>query len=148
MKAKDKQGILRESDLIAGLMVNVRTPVNLSQDFDGQKTGQGGLYVRIADKLPQAMGGKLKLSPDAARYLDEPDDYVFSAIEASYIWLDNVLYLDALAERGKGGYGDIYFEDLARRLGPIVREELSRAAEDAGSYWYTAWTNAGRPVLR
>jgi hypothetical protein len=37
---------------------------------------------------------------------------------------------------------------LARRLGPILRERLSSAAEDAGSYWYTAWTAAGRPALR
>jgi len=38
----------------------------------------------------------------------------------------------------------IYF---ARRAGPILRERLSHAAEDSGSYWYTAWTAAGRPEL-
>jgi hypothetical protein len=69
-------------------------------------------------------------------------------IVASYVWLDNTLYLEELAKRGKSGYGEIYFEELARRLGPIVRERLSRAAEDAGSYWYTAWTVAGRPELK
>ena len=58
----------------------------------------------------------------------------------TYVWLDNMLYLEELARRGKAGYGDPYFEDLARRVGPILRERLSRAAEDAGSYWYTAWT--------
>jgi hypothetical protein len=147
MKARDKQVILRESDLIGALMVDLHTPINLTENFDGQKTDQHGLSVRIAEKLPQALGRKLKLSPDAARYLDAPNDYVFEAIVASYIWLDNTLYLDELAKRGKTSYGEIYFEDLARRLGPIVRERLSRAAEDAGSYWYTAWTAAGRPGL-
>ncbi len=148
MKASDKQRILRESDTIAGLMVALHTPVNLTGNFDGQRTGQHGLAVRFTDKLPQALGPKLKLSPDAARYLDEPRDYVFEVIVASYVWLDNVLYQEELAKRGKAGYGEIYFEDLARRLGPIVRERLSRAAEDAGSYWYTAWTDAGRPELK
>ena len=148
MKASDKQRILRESDTIAGLMVDLHTAVNLTENFDGQKTGQHGLSVRLTDKLPQALGPKLKLSPDAARYLDAPKDYVFEVIVASYVWLDNMLYLEELAKRGKAGYGEIYFEDLARRLGPIVRERLSRAAEDAGSYWYTAWTDAGRPELK
>jgi hypothetical protein len=66
----------------------------------------------------------------------------------TYVWLDNTLYLEELARRGKSGYGDPYFEDLARRVGPILRERLARAAEDAGSYWYTAWTVAGRPELK
>lgn len=147
MKASDRQRILRESDTIAGLMVDLHTPVNLSENFDGQKTGQHGLSIRLAEKLPQAMGSKLKLSPDAARYLDQPRNHVFEVMAASYVWLDNILYLEDLAKRGKAGYGEIYFDDLARRLGPIVRERLSRAAEDAGSYWYTAWTDAGRPKL-
>ena len=41
-----------------------------------------------------------------------------------------------------------YFEDLARRVGPVLQVRLSRAAEDVGSFWYTAWTVAGRPELK
>jgi hypothetical protein len=33
-------------------------------------------------------------------------------------------------------------------VGPILKERLSRAAEDAGSFWYTAWSVAGRPDLK
>ena len=134
--------------MLAGLVVDLHTVVNLTDNYDGQRTGQHGLYVRYAEKLPQWAAKDLKLSPDAARYLDDPKEYVFSMIAASYVWVDNVLYLEELAKRGKPGYGDIYFEDLARRVSPILRERLSRAAEDAGSYWYTAWTVAGRPELQ
>jgi hypothetical protein len=147
MKAKDKGKILVESDTLAGLVVDMHTPLNLSDNFDGQKTGQHGLYVRYVDKLPQYAARELKLAPEAARYLDAPKDYVFSMLLSTYVWLDNVLYLDELAKRGKPGYGEIYFEDFARRVGPILRDRLSRAAEDTGSYWYTAWTAAGRPEL-
>ncbi|HXK09019.1 MAG TPA: hypothetical protein VMT70_05210 [Vicinamibacteria bacterium] len=148
MKAGDKDKILKESDVMVGLMVDVHAPLNLTENYDGQKTGQHGLWVRIAEKLPQALGGDLKVSADAARYLDNPKEYVFSMIEATYVWLDNVLYLEELARRGKTGYGDPYFEDLAHKVGPILKERLSRATEDAGSYWYTAWTVAGRPELK
>jgi hypothetical protein len=148
MKAGDKPRILTESDVLAALVVDVHTVVNLTDNFDGQRTGQHGLYVRFTEKLPQWASKELKLSPDAARYLDDPKEYVFSMMTATYVWLDNVLYLEQLAKRGKPGYGDIYFEDVARRVGPILRERMSRAAEDVGSYWYTAWTVAGRPELK
>lgn len=148
MRAGDKVAILSESDRLAGLVVDLHTVVNLTDNFDGQKTGQHGLYVRLTEKLPQWAERELKLSPDAARYLDDPREYVFSMIAGSYVWLDNLLYLEALARRGKPGYGEIYFTDLARRTSPILRDRLSRAAEDVGSYWYTAWTAAGRPALR
>jgi hypothetical protein len=147
-KAQDKGKILAESDMLAGLVVDMQMPLNLTEDFDGQLTGQHGLWVRFVEKLPQAMGHDLKLSPDAANYLDDPKEYVFSMMLASYVWLDNVLYLEELARRGKPGYGDIYFDDLARRVGPIMKQRLSWAAEDAGSYWYTAWTVAGRSELK
>jgi hypothetical protein len=148
MKAADKDRILKESDTVVGLVVDLRSPLNLTENFDGQKTGQHGLWVRIEEKLPQALGKDLKVSPDAARYLDNPDEYVFSMIESTYVWVDNVLYLEALSRRGKSGYGDPYFEDLTRRVGPVLRNLLSRATEDAGSYWYTAWSVAGRPELK
>jgi hypothetical protein len=148
MKAGDKEKILAESDVLGGLVVDMHTVLNLTENSDGQKTGQPGLWVRLVEKLPQAMGKDLKVSPDAANYLDDPKEYVFSMMLGTYVWLDNMLYLEELAHRGKSGYGDPYFEDLAHRVGPILKVRLARAAEDAGSYWYTAWTVAGRPDLK
>jgi hypothetical protein len=148
MKAVDKEKILKESDVLGGLVVDIHTPLALTDNYDGQKSGQHGLWVRIVEKLPQAMGKDLKVSPDAANYLDNPKEYVFSMMLGTYVWLDNMLYQEELARRGKSGYGDPYFEDLSRRVGPILKQQLSRAAEDAGSYWYTAWTAAGRPELK
>jgi len=148
MKASDKDKILAESDVLGGLVVDLNSALNLTENFDGQKTGQHGLWVRLVEKLPQAIGGNLKISPDAANYLDNPKEYVFSVLLGTYVWLDNTLYLEELVRRGKNGYGDPYFEDLARRVGPILRERLSRAAEDTGSFWYTAWSVAGRPELK
>jgi hypothetical protein len=148
MKAADKDRILAESDVLGGLVVDLNSALNLTENYDGQKTGQHGLWVRLVEKLPQALGGNLKLSPDAANYLDNPKEYVFSILLGTYVWLDNTLYLEELTRRSKAGYGDPYFEDLALRVGPILKERLSRAAEDTGSYWYTAWSLAGRPELK
>jgi hypothetical protein len=146
-RAGDKTRILEVSDEVGGLVVDARSPLNLTENYDGQETGQHGLWIRLTEKLPEAMGKDLKLDPDAANYLDDPDEYVFSMMLETYVWVDNVLYLEDLASRGKSGHDAFYYDTLARRVGPVLRQLLSRAAEDAGSFWYTAWTVAGRPDL-
>ncbi len=146
-RARDKEKILAESDLLAGLVADLRNPLALADNADGQKTGQHGLFVRFSVRLPEAMGARLKLEPDAARFLDDPKEYVFSMVNGTYVWLDNLLYEEDLARRGQGGYSELYYEALELRAGRLLRQLLSNAAQDAGSYWYTAWTQAGRPPL-
>jgi hypothetical protein len=147
-KSGDKAKILEESDTLARLVAEIHNPLALSDNADGQKTGQHGLWLRFSQKLAEAMERKLELNPGAAVYLDDPKEYVFSLLNATYVWVDNVLNLEELAKRGKGGYTEAYYDDLIRRAGPVLRERLSRAAEAVGSYWYTAWTAAGRPDVK
>ena len=147
-KSGDKVRILGESDNLAGLVADLHNPLALTDNADGQKTEQHGLWVRFGTRLPEAMDRRLKLKADAAHLLDDPQGYVLSMIHMTYVWADNVLYSDELARRGKSGYTEIYYEAAEQRLGPILRERLSQAAGDVGSYWYTAWTAAGRPELK
>lgn len=147
-KAGDKAKILSESDALAALVADLKNPLALTDNADGQKTGQHGLFVRFSSRLPEAMERRLKLGPEAARYLDDPKEYVFGMIAATYVWVDNLLYQEALAKRGKAGYTEIYYESFELRCGELLRQRLSEAAADAGSFWYTAWTAAGKPDLK
>ena len=147
-KAKDKNRILAESDQLAGFVADLHNPLALTDNADGQKTGQHGLWARFSTRLPEAMQNRLKLDPDAAHYLDDPRAYVFAMINDTYVWLDNLIYQEELAHRGQGGYTELYYESLEQRAGRILRDRLSQAAGDVGSYWYTAWTAAGRPDLK
>ena len=147
-RSGDKARILAESDALAGYVADMSNPLALTDNADGQKTGQHGLWVRFTTKLPEAMDKRLKLGPEAARFLDDPKGHVFAMATASYIWLDNLLYEEDLARRGQSGYGELYYESLERRAGQLLRARLDQAATDVGSYWFTAWTAAGRPELK
>jgi hypothetical protein len=147
-KAGDKLRILEESDALAGLVTDLHNPLALTENADGQKTGQHGLWIRFTERFPDSLGDDLKLNPDAAHFLDDPEAHVFSLVNDSYVWLDNLLYLEDLARRGRSGYGELYYEALAQQAGGILKDRLSRAAGAVGSYWYTAWTAAGRPQLK
>jgi hypothetical protein len=147
-KKGDKEDILRESDVVSGYVTDLHNPLALTVGFDGQITGQHGLWVRYSVKFPEIEEKRVKPDPNAARYLDNPNEFVFHMIQATYIWLDNLLYADDLAHAGQSGYGELYYEALAPRADSILKGCESRAAEDVGSYWYTAWTAAGRPELK
>ncbi|HET7292592.1 MAG TPA: hypothetical protein VFM88_09215 [Vicinamibacteria bacterium] len=147
-KARDKAKVLSESDMLLGLVTDFSNPLAVTDNADGQKTEMHGLWARFSIKLPEAMQRRLKLEAEAARFLDAPDRQLLWMLVGTYVWVDNLLYAEALAKRGQTGYGERYFEALEVRAGPILRDRLAQAATDAASYWYTAWTNAGRPDLK
>ena len=47
-KRGDKGKILTESDMLAGLVADLHNPLALTDNSDGQKTGQHGLWVRFS----------------------------------------------------------------------------------------------------
>jgi hypothetical protein len=147
-KGGDRAKILEAADDVAILATDLNSPLSLSMNYDGQKTNQPGLAKRFGSQLPEHMEGRLKVNPEAARLLDNPKDYVFVSVVRGHVWLDNLLYADDLAHRGKTTYSGPYFEALELRSGRLLGELLSNAAADVGSFWYTAWTAAGRPELR
>src|SRR5207244_13169089 len=79
-KANDKNRILAESDQLAGFVADLHNPLALTDNADGQKTEQHGLWARFTTRLPEAMQNRLKLDPETARYLDNPRDYVFAML--------------------------------------------------------------------
>jgi hypothetical protein len=147
-RSGDKVKILTESDILSGYVADLRNPLALTENADGQKTGQHGLWVRFTTKLPEAMDKRLNFSGTAARLIEDPKGYVFTMATQTYVWIDNLLYLEALARRGQAGYTELYYDTLADKVGPLLKDRLEEATTDVGSYWYTAWTAAGRPELK
>jgi hypothetical protein len=68
------------------------------------------------------------------------------ALEA-HSWLENILLADRRAHRGLEGYTDEYYDRFYAQAGAVLVRQLSDASTDIGSYWMTAWINAGRPSL-
>jgi len=146
-RARQRAEILAEADRLAGLVADLHNPLAVTEDFDGQRAGQGGLWTRFAVRLPEALLGQLHLSVDVAHLIDDPHGFVFSVMRASYIWADNVLYEEDLASRTSAGQSDLYYEALRERLKPLVQARLELAARNVASYWYTAWVAAGKPAI-
>jgi hypothetical protein len=146
-RAHDKTAVLLESDTLAALVADLHNPLALTDNADGQKTGQPGLWTRFSEKFPARLT-RAKVDGDGAYLLDDPAAYVFSIMTSTYVWLDNVLYADDQAHRQDPSYTGVYYEAMDRHAGTILGDRLSWASRDVASYWYTAWIAAGKPELR
>ena len=147
-KSGDKVKILTESDVLALFVAEVHNPLSLTDNADGQKTGQHGLWIRSSVKLVEAMKDRLKVEPDAARYPRRARRVrVLHDRGELRVARQPPLCRHARAQ-GQGGLRRDLLRVLRDAGGRNIADRLSRAAEDAGSYWYTAWTAAGRPELK
>ena len=54
-KSGDKERILAESDTLSGYVADLSNPLALTENSDGQKTGQHGLWMRFGTRLHDAM---------------------------------------------------------------------------------------------
>jgi hypothetical protein len=146
-RSGDKAEILAEADWLALYLTDLHNPLAVTEDFDGQRSGQSGLWGRVALRLTEALAGQLDLDADVAHLVERPREHIFAILRATYVWHDNILLEDDLAARGTGGYGELYYESLQERLKPLLRQRLSAASRNVASYWYSAWVAAGRPAL-
>ncbi len=91
-------------------------------------------------------------STDSPAHLNSRPGFVpvavaFASAMSAHASLENILLADRRARDGLSDYTDEFFDRFYNLAGPILIRELSDAATDVGSYWLTAWINAGRPRL-
>jgi hypothetical protein len=87
------------------------------------------------------------MRPNDAVFIEDPTDHAFEACLSAHSWLETVLLADRNARRGENSYNDDYYDRFYNQAAAILIRQLSDAASDVGSYWLTAWINAGRPQL-
>lgn len=128
-------------------VADTRDPLHTTANYDGQLTGQTGLGTRFGATLVDRFQGFMMFRPPPAAKIDDPTEYAFdSALEAN-TWASQIVLADRQSLQGLRDYNEDYLDRFYSAIGPAAARELNNAARDIGSYWYTAWLNAGRPQL-
>ncbi len=87
------------------------------------------------------------MRPNDAMFISDPTDRAFEACLSSHSWLETILLADRKARQGENSFTDEYYDRFYNQAAAILIRQLSDAATDVGSFWLTAWINAGRPPL-
>jgi hypothetical protein len=128
-------------------VTNAHDPLNTTENFDGQLTNQTGLADRFGTALIERYSKFLVFRDRDAGKIADPTEYAFGMVLESNSWVDRILLGDLETRSTLPGYNDDYFDRFYTAVGSVVMRELNGAAHDIGSYWYSAWLNAGRPAL-
>lgn len=146
-RAHDWKQVKLDSAALAFYVADAHDPLHTTQNYNGQLTGQAGLERRFGSELVDRYSHFFMYRPDAATKVKDPTEYAFQMVLEAHTWVDQIILADRLALGSQPGYTDDYYDRFYSRVGTTAMKEISQAAHDIGSYWYTAWLNAGRPEL-
>ncbi len=146
-RARNWEEVRLISAMVAHYVAEAHDPFNTTENFDGRLSGQPGADRRFGASLVDRFSLFFPVRPNDANYIHDPTDNAFEACLSAHSWLETILLADRRARKGLSDYTDEYYERFYNQAGAIVFRQLSDAATDVGSYWLTAWINAGRPAL-
>ncbi|RYY36074.1 MAG: S1/P1 Nuclease [Sphingobacteriaceae bacterium] len=162
-KEHDTLSILRTSANLAHYVADAHVPLHLILNHDGQLTHQEGIHALWESRLPELFAAGYKLHPGRARYIHNPLTEAFRICETSFKSADSVLRLERLLNKKfpaekkyvfekRGGrkvkvYSIEYSRAYHTMLNGMVQRRMRSAVLAAGSYWFSAWVDAGQPDL-
>lgn len=146
-----RDGKWDDAKLYAAILANYvaasHDPFNTTDNADGRLSGQAGVNERFGTTLIDRYASFFPMRPNDAMFISDPTDHAFEACLSAHSWLETILLADRNARRGLNSYTDEYYDRFYNQAAAILIRQLSDASTDVGSFWYTAWKNAGSPQL-
>ena len=162
-KGHDTTGILTASANLGHYIADAHVPLHLTQNYNGQLTNQTGLHALWESRLPELFAASYNCYTGRARYIENPLKEAFKICSASFAEVDSVLRFERLLNRsfpsgkkytmvmhGKKAvkdYSAAYSRAYQNMLKRMVERRMRSAILEVGSYWYSAWVDAGQPNL-
>jgi hypothetical protein len=136
-----------DAAILAGYVAEAHDPFNTTENFDGHLTLQTGINDRFGATLIDRFSSFFPMRPNDASFISDPTDHAFESCLSAHSSLELILLADRNAHMAGKSYDDEYFDRFYNLTAATLIRQLSEAATDIGSYWLTAWINAGRPPL-
>jgi hypothetical protein len=137
--------------------------LHLTQNYDGQLTNQTGIHALWESRLPELFGNGYNYYAGKARYIENPLKEAFKICRTSYRSIDSVLVFERklnktfppdkkyiVIKRGNRNVKDYslaYCQAYHKALHGMVARRMRSSVLSVGSFWYSAWVDAGQPNL-
>jgi len=136
-----------DAAFLADYVAEAHDPFNTTENYDGRMTNQGGVNDRFNTILIDRYGSFFPMSPHDASFISDPTDFAFEICLNAHSLVESILLADRSARRGLASYTDEYYDRFYNLTAASLIKQLSDSSTDVGSYWLTAWINAGKPPL-
>ena len=123
-------------------------PLHLTRNYNGQYTGQYGIHSRYESNMIGTYQQQIIYSGDTVSYVSNISDFVFDMIYTNYKYVDSVLQADIAARNYAGGTNSsVYYQKLWELTKGYTVRLFKNASYDLARLIFTAWKNAGEPVI-
>ncbi len=162
-KEHDTLSILKTSANIGHYISDAHVPLHTTKNYDGQLTNQKGIHALWESRLPELFSDKYNYYVGKARYIENPLNEAFKICRTSFASLDSVLRMERLLNQSfpadkkyemvtRGSktvkdYSAAYSKAYHTALKGMVARRMRSSILEVGSFWYSAWVDAGQPNL-
>lgn len=123
-------------------------PLHITTNYNGQLTGQTGIHSRYESTMIGDYSSEILYEPEQCKYIADVSNYVFELIYNNYNYVDSVLIADKNAKLiSQGSYNSLYYQNLWKSTKGFTVNLFSNASFNLASLIYTAWINAGKPII-
>lgn len=155
--------ILKYSADIGHYIADAHVPLHTTENYNGQLTNQVGIHGFWESRIPELNANDYNYWTGKAKYIDDPTEAIWKTIFASHAAVDSVLSFEAqlnakfpsdkkysFEKRGTKTiqeYSVEYSNEYDKMLQGMIERRMTASVLMVGSFWYTAWVNAGKPDL-
>jgi hypothetical protein len=163
-KAHDTTAILNTSANLGHYLADAHVPLHLTENYNGQFTNQTGIHALWESRIPEFFADKYHLKTGRARYIENPLAEAFRICRASFKSVDTVLRFERILNKsfpadkkyamilhGKKEISDYsvpYSLAYQKMMKGMVERQMRASILSVGSFWYSAWVDAGQPDLK
>ena len=160
---KDAYKILKLSADLGHYAADAHVPLHTTENYNGQLTDQIGIHAFWESRLPELYGDNYNYFAGKAYFIEHTQLETWKIIQESFAAVDSVLGFEkklseAFPPDKKYSYemrGSINQKVYSREysaaynamLSGMVERRMRLAVQRVGSFWMTAWVNAGSPSL-
>jgi hypothetical protein len=162
-KSRDSIRILIYSAYLGHYLGDAHVPLHTTENHNGQLTNQVGIHAFWESRIPELFAKKYNFMVGRAKYVENPLQEAWKIISNTHQQVDTVLRLEArlnkefpasqkysFSERNNQvtrQYSYAYTKAYQDIMNNMVERQMKAAILAIGSYWYSAWVDAGQPVL-
>lgn len=160
---KDVKRILKTATDLGHYAGDSNVPLHTTENYNGQMSGQYGIHGFWESRLPELYGDSYNYFVGRAVYIEDPLVEAWKTVMESHSALDSVFSFERKLTKEFGPDRKYGYENRNNVLTKVYSREFSQAYHEMlggqverrmrttvyriGSYWYTAWVNAGQPNL-
>lgn len=162
-KKKDIGYILKTSADLGHYIGDAHVPLHTTENYNGQLTNQKGIHGFWESRLPELYAEDYDFFVGKAVFIKDPLNFIWDEVEKSHAAVDSVLHFErdltntfpsdrkyAFEEKGASvmkTYSRDFSQEYHVMLDGMVERRMRKAIIAVGSYWYSAWVEAGKPDL-